>query len=151
MGPGLVPEPGSKFKRDRDQSSGPEITGTGTNHRDQKWPGTGPVLVSVPVPVPWRSLLASLFFRLLYWDFPNMAACTSDPQILIFLSGVTILLSLTVFLNMVAETMPVTSDNPLLGKYRLCSQTNSTNYCVISNTEWSSNIGLGTQHASLAV
>ena len=29
--------------------------------------------------------------------------------------GVTILLSLTVFLNMVAETMPVTSDNPLLG------------------------------------
>ena len=31
-------------------------------------------------------------------------------------SGVTILLSLTVFLNMVVETMPVTSDNPLLGK-----------------------------------
>ena len=30
-------------------------------------------------------------------------------------SGVTILLSLTVFLNMVAETMPVTSSNPLLG------------------------------------
>ena len=29
--------------------------------------------------------------------------------------GVTILLSLTVFLNMVAETMPVTSSNPLLG------------------------------------
>lgn len=34
-----------------------------------------------------------------------------------FLAGVTILLSLTVFLNMVAETMPATSDAvPLLGK-----------------------------------
>ena len=32
------------------------------------------------------------------------------------LTGVTILLSLTVFLNMVSATMPVTSDNPLLGK-----------------------------------
>ena len=32
------------------------------------------------------------------------------------LTGVTILLSLTVFLNTVSETMPVTSDNPLLGK-----------------------------------
>ena len=32
-----------------------------------------------------------------------------------YTSGVTILLSLTVFLNMVCETMPVTSDNPLLG------------------------------------
>ncbi|KAI9577959.1 hypothetical protein GQX74_014103 [Glossina fuscipes] len=33
-------------------------------------------------------------------------------------SGVTILLSLTVFLNMVAETMPATSDAvPLLGKF----------------------------------
>lgn len=32
-------------------------------------------------------------------------------------TGVTILLSLTVFLNMVAETMPATSDAvPLLGK-----------------------------------
>jgi hypothetical protein len=29
--------------------------------------------------------------------------------------GVTILLSMTMFLNMVAQTMPVTSDNPLLG------------------------------------
>ena len=35
--------------------------------------------------------------------------------------GVTILLSLTVFLNMVVETMPVTSDNPLLGKQDSCS------------------------------
>jgi len=34
--------------------------------------------------------------------------------------GVTILLSLTVFLNMVVETMPVTSDNPLLGTYFNC-------------------------------
>lgn len=35
-------------------------------------------------------------------------------------SGVTILLSLTVFLNMVAETMPATSDAvPLLGSYTL--------------------------------
>lgn len=33
-----------------------------------------------------------------------------------FIPGVTILLSLTVFLNMVSATMPVTSDNPLLGK-----------------------------------
>ena len=34
-------------------------------------------------------------------------------------SGVTILLSLTVFLNMVAETMPATSDAvPLLGKIK---------------------------------
>lgn len=36
----------------------------------------------------------------------------------LFCVGVTILLSLTVFLNMVAETMPATSDAvPLLGKY----------------------------------
>ena len=36
--------------------------------------------------------------------------------------GVTILLSLTVFLNMVAETMPATSDAvPLLGEY-ICRQ-----------------------------
>ncbi|XP_059080777.1 neuronal acetylcholine receptor subunit alpha-7-like isoform X5 [Tigriopus californicus] len=34
--------------------------------------------------------------------------------------GVTILLSLTVFLNMVSATMPVTSDNPLLGTYFNC-------------------------------
>ncbi|XP_059080776.1 neuronal acetylcholine receptor subunit alpha-7-like isoform X4 [Tigriopus californicus] len=34
--------------------------------------------------------------------------------------GVTILLSLTVFLNTVSETMPVTSDNPLLGTYFNC-------------------------------
>lgn len=39
----------------------------------------------------------------------NKLACTVCP-------GVTILLSLTVFLNMVAETMPATSDAvPLLG------------------------------------
>ena len=31
----------------------------------------------------------------------------------------TILLSLTVFLNMVSETMPVTSDNPLLGNFSI--------------------------------
>lgn len=37
------------------------------------------------------------------------------------LIGVTILLSLTVFLNMVAETMPATSDAvPLLGTYFNC-------------------------------
>ena len=29
--------------------------------------------------------------------------------------GVTILLSMTMFLNMVSQTMPITSDNPLLG------------------------------------
>lgn len=38
--------------------------------------------------------------------------------LLISSTGVTILLSLTVFLNMVAETMPATSDAvPLLGKH----------------------------------
>lgn len=38
------------------------------------------------------------------------------------LTGVTILLSLTVFLNMVAETMPATSDAvPLLGKFPIKS------------------------------
>ena len=37
--------------------------------------------------------------------------------LIVIVSGVTILLSLTVFLNMVAETMPATSDAvPLLGK-----------------------------------
>ena len=34
-------------------------------------------------------------------------------------TGITILMSLTVFLNMVVEIMPVTSDNPLLGKDHL--------------------------------
>ena len=48
-------------------------------------------------------------------------------------TGVTILLSLTVFLNMVAETMPATSDAvPLLGKYPMtndeCLENNSYNY-----------------------
>lgn len=39
--------------------------------------------------------------------------------IICFIKGVTILLSLTVFLNMVAETMPATSDAvPLLGNAR---------------------------------
>jgi len=44
----------------------------------------------------------------------KLSNCIIYPA-LSFLSGVTILLSLTVFLNMVSETMPVTSDNPLLG------------------------------------
>ena len=63
----------------------------------------------------------SLFHQ---WAFPNMLwfeyilwwhtrRITSSGII----SGVTILLSLTVFLNMVSATMPVTSDNPLLGKW----------------------------------
>ncbi len=34
---------------------------------------------------------------------------------LLLFSGVTILLSMTMFLNMVSQTMPITSDNPLLG------------------------------------
>lgn len=38
-------------------------------------------------------------------------------------AGVTILLSLTVFLNMVSETMPVTSDNPLLGNSKKRTET----------------------------
>lgn len=50
----------------------------------------------------------SLFLNCLCTIFENIFA------------GVTILLSLTVFLNMVAETMPATSDAvPLLGKYLL--------------------------------
>ena len=39
-------------------------------------------------------------------------------QLTSLIPGVTILLSLTVFLNMVSATMPVTSDNPLLGKHQ---------------------------------
>ena len=40
-------------------------------------------------------------------------------NIIVLIKGVTILLSLTVFLNMVAETMPATSDAvPLLGNAR---------------------------------
>ncbi len=44
-----------------------------------------------------------------FFNFDNFEMLNSLP-------GVTILLSLTVFLNMVSATMPVTSDNPLLGK-----------------------------------
>lgn len=55
------------------------------------------------------------------WNTPNkLDAITLDANafIVCILAGVTILLSLTVFLNMVAETMPATSDAvPLLGKY----------------------------------
>ena len=36
----------------------------------------------------------------------------------IFISGVTVMLSLTVFMNIVSELMPITSDAvPLIGKY----------------------------------
>lgn len=60
----------------------------------------------------------SALFPLFLHNFSNkntsfllLKACFSS------LVGVTILLSLTVFLNMVAETMPATSDAvPLLGK-----------------------------------
>lgn len=46
-----------------------------------------------------------------------------------FVKGVTILLSLTVFLNMVAETMPATSDAvPLLGNARPTDRLLCTNY-----------------------
>lgn len=45
----------------------------------------------------------------------------SYSTFLFVFAGVTILLSLTVFLNMVAETMPATSDAvPLLGTYFNC-------------------------------
>lgn len=50
---------------------------------------------------------------------PTFDPFVSGPLINVCLTpaGVTILLSLTVFLNMVAETMPATSDAvPLLGK-----------------------------------
>ena len=54
VGPRLGPGPGSRFKwdQDRDQSSGPEMTRTKTNHRDQKLLGL--------VPVPRRSLVVDL-------------------------------------------------------------------------------------------
>ena len=36
----------------------------------------------------------------------------------IYISGVTVMLSLTVFMNIVSELMPITSDAvPLIGKY----------------------------------
>ena len=54
------------------------------------------------------------------------------------ISGVTILLSLTVFLNMVSATMPVTSDNPLLGKWSemkaILQQLQPTNHTNTENT-----------------
>lgn len=52
------------------------------------------------------------------WCCPDFKQYSSS---FVFCSGVTILLSLTVFLNMVAETMPATSDAvPLLGTYFNC-------------------------------
>ena len=57
----------------------------------------------------WSLDKVAVLLGKLSWIESN--SCTShNPW-----SGVTILLSLTVFLNMVAETMPVTSSNPLLG------------------------------------
>ena len=62
------------------------------------------------------------------WDLNDLQIVFSPALLMTFsnfilihpyhlLTGVTILLSLTVFLNMVAETMPATSDAvPLLGK-----------------------------------
>lgn len=47
----------------------------------------------------------------------RVTLCAYPFNLMFLLPGVTILLSLTVFLNMVAETMPATSDAvPLLGK-----------------------------------
>lgn len=55
--------------------------------------------------VGWKILIFFLSF------------CFHSLQCMFYVSGVTILLSLTVFLNMVAETMPATSDAvPLLGR-----------------------------------
>ncbi|PSN40439.1 hypothetical protein C0J52_22087 [Blattella germanica] len=51
------------------------------------------------------------------FDKGFILSCTYPFNLMFLLPGVTILLSLTVFLNMVAETMPATSDAvPLLGK-----------------------------------
>ena len=75
MGPGSVPGPELKRDRDRYQSLGPEMTGTGTSLRDQKWPGPGPELV--PVPVPRRSLLPILVLALYF----NVNSCVSTPCI----------------------------------------------------------------------
>ena len=60
-------QPELKFKQDRHQSLGPEMTGTGTNHRDQKGPGRGQRLVPVLelVPFPRRSLVTTDYKRLL--------------------------------------------------------------------------------------
>lgn len=63
--------------------------------------------------VPWTS--DSVFICLL------MFILILTHSIAFSSTGVTILLSLTVFLNMVAETMPATSDAvPLLGKINCC-------------------------------
>jgi hypothetical protein len=48
--------------------------------------------------------------------------------VLILFLDVTVLLSLTFFLNMVAETMPPTSERPLIGKHTL-SQTMEAERC----------------------
>lgn len=49
-----------------------------------------------------------------------MRSKKKNGKSILMILGVTILLSLTVFLNMVAETMPATSDAvPLLGEF-LC-------------------------------
>ncbi len=63
----------------------------------------GPLLIIIQyslVPMHWQMYCTQIIPRF-------------ERKLLI--SGVTILLSLTVFLNMVSSTMPITSDNPLLG------------------------------------
>lgn len=50
--------------------------------------------------------------------FPVVLASATAPSVALSSAFLlTILLSLTVFLNMVSATMPVTSDNPLLGNW----------------------------------
>jgi hypothetical protein len=59
------------------------------------------------------------WFKSCYWagvERSHSNSVSANSELLPSLPGVTILLSLTVFLNMVSATMPVTSDNPLLGK-----------------------------------
>ena len=63
-------------------------------------------------------LIFSKVFRNSDQSFPDQGLWNQNFQeerIWLKFSGITILMSLTVFLNMVVEIMPVTSDNPLLG------------------------------------
>ena len=49
---------------------------------------------------------------------------------IVIVAGVTVLLSLTVFMNIVSELMPITSDAvPLIGNMKLFTKQNRVNIC----------------------
>ena len=56
--------------------------------------------------------------------------------------GVTILLSLTIFLNMVSAMMPVTDNNPLLGNSEILLRRKSINVTLKKNMKNNSAIAL---------